>query len=214
MPRVRLARLFWIGAAALLGVAALVSITAVVRGDFSETDGKILAVLGTALLAGGVALAGLALVERHDLPQLGAFSIAAAITAFAILVVETVREWDEARLSLTCYLALGALLLVTTARLLHSRSAAWSFWLAAVAIAAGTTGAATAIWSEPDGDGWAKALATIWILASLAWFLVPVLGRLAGRTPDPAARDRVVARGPGRHAVELLEGELLIVRRG
>ncbi len=84
MPRVRLARLFWIGAAALLGVAALVSITAVVRGDFSETDGKILAVLGTALLAGGVALAGLALVERRDLPQLGVLAIATALTAFAV----------------------------------------------------------------------------------------------------------------------------------
>ena len=35
-------RLFWIGAATLLGLAALVSIVALVRGEFTETDGKIL----------------------------------------------------------------------------------------------------------------------------------------------------------------------------
>ena len=64
--RVRLARLFWTGAAALLGAAALVAVAAVLRGDFTETDGKILGILATALLAGGVALAGLALVERRE----------------------------------------------------------------------------------------------------------------------------------------------------
>jgi len=210
MPRVRLARLFWIGAAALLGVAALVSITAVVRGDFSETEGKILAVLGTALLAGGVALAGLALVERGELVPLGWLTVAGSVGLFAVLAVETLREWDETELTMSCYLLLGVLLLVVTARLLGSPTAGWTFWLAVGLLVLGTIGAELAIYGEPSSDTWAKPLATIWILGGLSWFLVPVVSRLTRRAPD----DRVVARGPGRHAVELLEGELLIVRRG
>ena len=42
MSRVRLSRIFWIGAAAILVGAALVALAAVVRGDFSENDGRIL----------------------------------------------------------------------------------------------------------------------------------------------------------------------------
>jgi hypothetical protein len=54
----RLARKFWIGAAALLGATALISIVAVLRGEFTDTDAKILGTLGSLLLAGGTAVAG------------------------------------------------------------------------------------------------------------------------------------------------------------
>jgi hypothetical protein len=40
--RSRLTRIFWIGAATILVVAALIAITAVAGGNFSSTDGKIL----------------------------------------------------------------------------------------------------------------------------------------------------------------------------
>jgi peptidoglycan/LPS O-acetylase OafA/YrhL len=59
-------RLFWIGAAALLGVAALISIVALLRGEFTETDGKILGTLAAAFLAGSSSLAGHALIDRRD----------------------------------------------------------------------------------------------------------------------------------------------------
>ena len=58
-------RLFWIGAAVLLGVAALISIVALLRGEFTETDGKILGTLGAAFLAGSSSLAGLALITAE-----------------------------------------------------------------------------------------------------------------------------------------------------
>ena len=64
MTRVRLRRILWIGAAAILVAAALVAATAVLRGGFSETDGKILVTLGALLYAGGTALAGLALGDQ------------------------------------------------------------------------------------------------------------------------------------------------------
>ena len=65
------------------------------------------------------------------------------------------------------------------------------------------------IWDDGGtSDSWGKLLGTIWILAALAWFLVPVLGRTAGAT----RAERVVGRGPGRVEVELADGETLIVR--
>ena len=52
-----------------------------------------------------------------------------------------------------------------------------------------------------------QALGTLGILAVLAWFLLPVLGR-TGATPA----ERVVGRGPGHVEVELAAGETLVVR--
>ena len=210
----RLNRLFWIGAAALLGAAALVAVFAVVRGDFTETDGKILAVLGTALVAGGVALAGLALIERRELVSLGWFASLGSLVLFAILVVESVREWDEVDLTGSCYLLLGVLLLAATAGLLRRPSGDWTFWPTIALLALGTLVTEIAIWGDLDSDTWAKPLGVVWILAGLGWFLVPVLGRLAGRSARPDVPERVVGRGPGRVEVELAEGELLVVRHG
>ena len=72
MSRLRLARVFWIGAAAILVAAALVALAAVLRGDFSDNDGRILVTLGALLYTGGAALAGLALVERGPARVVGA----------------------------------------------------------------------------------------------------------------------------------------------
>ncbi len=70
MTRVRLSRIFWIGAAATLVVAALIGVAGLLRSEFTETDGQILLTLVTLLVAGGAALAGLALVERATFSRL------------------------------------------------------------------------------------------------------------------------------------------------
>ena len=211
--RARLSRLFWIGAAALLGAAALVAVVAIVRGEFTDTDGKILAVLGTALVAGGVALAGLALIDRRELAPLGWLAVLGALVLFVILVVEAVRDWDEGDLTTSGYLLLGVLLFASTAGLLRRPPGDWTFWPTMALLAVGTVVTEIAIFGQSDSDAWAKALGVVWVLAGLCWFLVPVLGRLAGRSARTGA-ERVVGRGPGRVEVELAEGELLIVRRG
>jgi len=64
VTRVRLSRIFWIGAAAILVAAALVALVAVLRGDFSDSDGRILGTLAAALIAGSTLVAGLVLVEH------------------------------------------------------------------------------------------------------------------------------------------------------
>jgi hypothetical protein len=62
--RVRLSRFLWIGAAAILVAAALVTVVAVLRGYFSENDGRILLTLAAVLYAGGMGLVGLGFAER------------------------------------------------------------------------------------------------------------------------------------------------------
>ena len=55
MTRRRLARVFWLGAAAILVAAALISLVAVLKGSFSDTDANILGTLAALLYCGGAA---------------------------------------------------------------------------------------------------------------------------------------------------------------
>ena len=84
MTRVRLSRIFWIGAAAILVAAALVALVAVLRGDFSDTDGRILGTLAAALLAGSTLVAGLVLTEKGG-RVLGWSAVVVAVPAFAAI---------------------------------------------------------------------------------------------------------------------------------
>jgi len=189
VTRVRLSRIFWIGAAAILVAAALVALVAVLRGDFSDTDGRILGTLAAALLTGSTLVAGLALLERDE-RVLGWAAVVVSVPAFAAI---TFSIWDFAfdgggdawRWGWAGILASIAALVATTARLL-ARSPA----LVRLAWAAGTLAAAAAavsyiaIWREDSGDTLGRALAVLWILAGLAFLLVPVLQRFtaAGHT--------------------------------
>ena len=202
-------RAFWIGAAALLGAAALVSIVALVRGEFTETDGKILGTLAVVLGAGSTVVAGLALVDRRDLALLGWATVAAGAVSGGVLAWQVWTQFDGERWSLDAVIVLAAALLVATARLLHRRLA-WLFWTSA---ALTSVTAAALVWivhADPaGGEVWPKALGTLAIVTVLAWFLVPVLGRVAVRPEE-----RVVGHGPGRVEVELADGETLVVRAG
>jgi drug/metabolite transporter (DMT)-like permease len=91
VTEVRLGRVFWIGAAAILIVAALVAVAAILHNDFGETDAKILGTLSL-LLAGSVAISGYALVERRDLVPLGWSAVVSG--AFCFMVIGT-AIWDE-----------------------------------------------------------------------------------------------------------------------
>ena len=90
MTRRRLARTFWIGAAAALVVAALIALAAVLRGDFSDTDGRILGTLAALLLAGGTVISGLVLVDRDE-ALLGRVAVVVAPVGFGLLAYAI---WD------------------------------------------------------------------------------------------------------------------------
>jgi hypothetical protein len=202
-------RVFWTGAAGLLGLAALVALVALLRGEFTDTDWDILASLGITLGAGATALAGLALVERRDFAALGWAAIAVAIGGYVTVLWDIWTEpWnDEA--TTTALLLMGVLLLAATSRLLLRRRSLEPLVGAHLVLSAfATAGTVWLIWDEgPTDDTWAKVLGAVWILAALAWALVPVLGRTSR-----AAAERVVGRGPGRFEVELADGETLVVR--
>jgi hypothetical protein len=205
-------RVFWTGAAALLGVAALVALVALLRGEFTDTDGNILASLGITLGAGATALAGLAVVERRDFPLLGWGAIAVAVGGYATVLWDIWTEpWDD-EATATALLLMGVFLLAATSRLLLRRDSLEPLAAAHLVLSAfATAGTVWLIWDEgPTADTWAKVLGAAWILAALAWALVPVLGR----TSRGGGGERVVGRGPGRYEVELGDGETLIVKRG
>ena len=191
MNRVRLSRIFWIGAAAILVAAALVALVAVLRGDFSDTDGRILGTLAAVLLAGSALVAGLALVERGE-RVLGWTAVVVSVPAFCAIAYSVwsfafedggdAWQWGWAGI-----LALVAALIAVTARLLARTATLARLALAAggLALAAAAT-SYVAIRKDDSGDALGRTVAVLWILAGLAYLLVPVLQRFmaAGRERD------------------------------
>ncbi len=179
MSRVRLSRILWIGAAALLVAAALVAIAALLRGSFSDTDGKILATLGATFLCGSTGLAGLALAERR--PRLG---LPVAVLAPLELALVAWWIWSGGEDDIVTRIGLSTLLvtivqLAITTQLLLLRNARLVWLVGATGLVAGAAVALTvaAIWTEPDSSAFAKLVAVLWILSGLGWFLLPVLQR-------------------------------------
>ncbi len=223
MTRVRLSRIFWIGAAAILIVAALVAIAGLLRSDFTDTDGKILLTLLALLVASGTAVSGLTLVDRGTFALVGWPAVGIAALCFALIVASTWNDFDSETLAKwagTAALVLIGALLATTQLMLHrGRLAAvvLGTWLV-VFLAVMTT--SVGLWSEPSDDGTWKAAGTFWILGVLGWLLLPVLQRFtAAGTPPGEARVlatlddvELVATRSGTE-VRLAPGERVLLRR-
>lgn len=190
MRRARLLRLFWIGAAAILVVAALVALVAVLGGHFDETDGKILGVLGTALLAGGVATAGATLYDSRTARRFGAAVVATAPLWFGLASAAIVDGFDSKtlnRLAWTAYVLLATELVVATARMLVGHRPLLKLYaLTAGFGAAAALTSITAIWERRGGSGYAKVIASLWILTVVSYLLIPVARRISG-APDGGA---------------------------
>ena len=194
MERARLARLFWIGAAALLCVAALVALFALLRGSFSDTDGRILLTLGVLFLAGSTGIAGYALVERGTARRLGWAAVATAPLWFALLAAGI---WSDSfgRAAGTALTLLVAELVLTT-NVLMLRDRRFVPLVAATAGALGLTAALVivAIWGEHGSSALARAIGAFAILTALGYFLTPVLQRFAAQ-PTEAASQGVTVLG-------------------
>jgi hypothetical protein len=227
VTRVRLSRIFWIGAAATLVVAALIGVAGILRSDFTETDGKILLTLLTLLVAGGAALAGLALVKRSSFTAFGWFATVVAVASFVFITTATWRDFDDdplTKLAGDAAVTLIAVLLVSTQMLLHRgrlMPVVVATWLALCLAVAGTT---IGILGESESDELWKGVGSLWILGILGWLLVPVLQRFTA-AGAPATGARVLAMLDGvelvasRDAVDGVQieapaaGERLVLRR-
>ncbi len=109
------------------------------------------------------------------------------------------------KLAWSAVLALLAGLIATTGLLLARRPALVGLAAAAGALAAlAATVSVAGIWIEPDSASFVKALAVLWILAALAYFLVPILQRFSSVGAEEAAI-RVLAE---------LDGVELVASRG
>jgi hypothetical protein len=221
----RLARIFWISAAAILVAAALIALTAVLRGDFSDTDGRILGTLAALLLSGGALISGLVLIDRDD-ALLGRVAVVLSPLGLAFLVYAI---WDfafdsggdEWRWGWAGALVLIASLIAVTARLLAESSS-----FAPLATTAGALGGAAAavsvyaIWGH-ESDAVGKALAVLWILTGVCYLLIPVLERFRAEAPDLEVRvlasfddvELVLTRSRNGIEVVLAPGERIALRR-
>jgi len=198
MRRAGLLRLFWIGAATILVVAALVALAAVTTGTFDTTDAKILGVLGTLLLAGGVATVGASLREARRSPLLGSVLVVGAPLLGLVAVAAIWNEFDADVLTQAAgasYLLLATGLLVGTARVLvgDRPSLLPLFGVNCGLAAIGASLSVAAIFAGHANSAYGKLLAAVWILAVLAYVLIPVGRRLSAApdTPGTAGPRRV-----------------------
>lgn len=208
MNRPSLARLFWTGAAATLVVAALVALLAVVRGNLSETDARILGSLAALLFAGGTALSGLALLDHERGRESGTAAALASVVALALMLWGIwAFAFDggtdtAANLAWSAGIILLAVLMTTTGQLLAVGARLRGLALLAGAVSgAAATVSAVGVWVEPESDAYLKVVVTLWILGVLGYFLVPVLDRWT--SVGATAGVRVLATLDG---VELIAG--------
>jgi hypothetical protein len=230
VSRIRLSRIFWIGAAAILVVAALVALGAVLRGDFSDTDGRILVTLAVLLYTGGAAISGLGLVDRGVARPLGWTVVGAAPICLALVLwgiwsitFDGGGNHDASRAAWSAVLVLLVGLLASTGLLLARRRALVVLAVVADVLAALAAALSVAgIWTEPDSDNYVKVVAALWILASLCYFLVPVLQRFSGAGEEGQAVrvlaeldgvELVATRWGGGIEPQLAVGERLQLRR-
>lgn len=221
---VRYARIFWIGAAGAIVLAALIGISALLRSDFTETDGQVLLTMLCLVVAGGAAVAGLTVIERGHV-AFGWGAVAISIVSFFFLATWTWEGFDNetlGKLAGTSALALVVILLVTTQLVLHRGAHTWVVlitWLALL-FAFATTSAG--VWDESGGDGLWQLAGSCWIVGVMGWLLLPVVQRFSAAAA-PQGDMRVLATldsvelvatrsGEGRN-FQLHPGERLLLRR-
>lgn len=195
-----LRRIFLLGAATLVCVAALVAIVAIVNGDFGDTEGKIFATLATAFVAGSTAIAGIACLERSVSRPFGWLGIVLATGGFLLWTDQIWQEHDSDRywklLGLILIWTLVVLVVTTTRLMTRAPELLRSLYPATVvaAVAAGLTVSAMVV--RENGDGW-QLFAVLLILALLGETLTPILQRFVTAPSSEAPRERVLGEVAG-----------------
>ena len=195
-----LRRIFLLGAATLVSVAALVAIGAIVNGDFGDTEGKIFSTLATAFVAGSAAIAGIACLERSVSRLFGMLGVGLSLVGFILWTDQIWAEhhsdeyWKLLGLILTWTLVV---LLVTTTRLMTRSPQLVRTLYPATAVAAAGAGAVVSVMVlSENGDGW-QLFAVLLVLALLGETLTPIFQRFVTTPLGHAPRERVLGEIAG-----------------
>jgi hypothetical protein len=188
-------RLFWLGAAILFSVAALVAIAAVLGGDFGDTQARILATCGIAFVGGATALAGLACLDRGVIAPIGWAAVVLGVASFAVWAgADWMEDPGSAYWKLAGVLGTWMLtaLVVTTLRLFVRSPRLLATvvpltWAAAVFAAIVST---EMILAE-DGGPW-QLVVVLLILTALGYALTPALQRFWAGAEETQASERLL----------------------
>lgn len=212
-----LRRIFLLGAATLVSVAALVAIAAIVNGDFGDTEGKIFATLATAFVAGSTAIAGIACLERSVSRPFAVPGIVLATVGFVLWSEQIWAEHDSERywklLGLLLIWGL-VILVVTTTRLMTRSPQLVRTVFPATAAAAGAAGLVVSVMVlREEGDGW-QLFAVLLVLALLGETLTPILQWVVATPADRGPSERVIGEIGGAVVLAVRGGADRIVRVG
>jgi hypothetical protein len=208
---IRLERNVWSGAAVVLVAAALIALVTVLSGPYSSTDSNIVYTLAAALLGAATLVSGRALISRGGV-LLGWTAIVVAPPAFVLL---TYAIWQDAvnRSTAETQFWLGVLtlivaLLTVTGRLLAN--APLVVWLArAAGVFAALAAALSFDAAVTHAQFWkvGTVITMLWGVATLVYFLVPVLERALARSNRWLLVAAVLLGGALAGLVALLRGE-------
>jgi hypothetical protein len=228
-----LRRIFLLGAATLVSAAALVAISAILNGDFGDTEGKIFATLATAFVAGSTAIAGIACLERGVSRAFGLAGVVLATGGFILWADQIWNQHDSSGywkfLGLVLAWTLATLLVTTTRLMTRSPQLVRSLFLGTSVAACGAALTVSVMILNENGDGW-QLFAVLLVLAVLGEILTPILQRFIVIPSDETPAERVLGqvagavvvavrgRGTGRRIdvggreVPIAEDELVVVR--
>jgi hypothetical protein len=221
---VRYARIFWIGAAGAIVLAALIGISALLQSDFTETDGQILLTMLALLVSSGTAVAGLTVAERGHV-AIGWAAVAIATICFFLIATATWESFDNdtlSRIARTAALALVTTLLCTTQLVLHRGEHDWVVLVTWTALLLAFVATSVGLWEESNSEGLWKVAGSCWIVGVMGWVLLPVIQRFtaaASATTELrvlAALDDVELVATRSHEgldLDLRPGERLVLRR-
>ena len=185
LGRVRVIRTVLIGLMASLVVNALIGIGLIVRGEFGQTEGRVLATSLSLAVFTVMGIPGAMQWERHGRVGLGWFCVLGAALSFCLVVVAIWRDGffgNEGIVKATVTIVVLAFWGNHTALLLFatSRQAVLRLTMAltfgVMAVVAGIS--ILAVWTEDISDLVGRILAALIVLDVLGSLAVPVLSRL------------------------------------
>src|SRR5262249_21495197 len=190
-----LRRIFLLGAATIVSIAALVAIAAIVNGDFGDTEGKIFATLATAFVAGSTAIVGIACLERGVSRPFAVLGVLLATFGFLLWADQIWDQHDSGGywklLGLLLAWALATPAGTTTRLMTRSQRVERTLFRATAAAAVGAGLTVSTMILRENGDGW-QLFAVLLVLALLGEALTPIVERYSAATSDQAPRERVL----------------------